>query len=138
MHVTSLHSFGFGRLSYVQFTFFQLILSVLLSSSDTFDCGGFKLFEGKIDLCNLTEKSIRSSFLSIFIKSFLKSADFELKCPFRAGVYTVSNYTFSVVPRMPFPANVRLCTIEKYFMKTSDKKSMRLIATINGHISYEA
>jgi Protein of unknown function (DUF1091) len=79
---------------------------------------------------------MKTSFAKVFVKNILASADYNLTCPYPSGQYTISNYTFNVIPRMPLPANVFICLTEKYFCKTSDRKSMHLVATINGKLSY--
>jgi hypothetical protein len=115
---------------------FQLIFTVRMATSDSFDCQ-LQIFEGKVDCCSISERSMTSSYINVFLRSVLK-ADFDLHCPYRAGSYTITNLTFGGLPRMPLPSNAYLCTTEKYFIKTSDRKSMRLVATVHGQMSYES
>lgn len=100
-----------------------------ISKNDDFDCKDV-IFERKLDGCKLSEIVMNSMYFSVLFKDFLRAANFEIKCPYKAGLYTVTNFTTLSVPRMPFPSNV--CNLD--WLIYSNKSHLFLFQT-GPHVS---
>lgn len=93
--------------------------------------------ERKIDCCRFTEALRNSMFINIFAANLLSSVDFDIKCPYRAGVYTITNFTIAVPSIVPFPSNTYVCIQLHYYAKFADFK--KLVNLYNGvaYFSYK-
>lgn len=107
-----------------------------MSQTSNFNCRDV-IFERKIDLCKLTDVSKNSMFVNIVLQNMRNFTNFDLECPYKAGVYTYTNFTFSHPRVIPFPVNAYMCFKAKMFAKTSLSKKFEQFCEVSADVSYE-
>lgn len=67
----------------------------------------------------MTASAVNNPFLSLIFKNLAKNANFELACPFRAGVYEIKDMVVEVPTLLSGPmlmvADSKICTEVKTF-----------------------
>jgi hypothetical protein len=66
-------------------------------------------------------------FLNIILKDMINKVEFELKCPYRANIYTVKNLTMYIPPIIPAPQG-NFCLTQKVSCIFSGSKNFKQIA----------
>jgi Protein of unknown function (DUF1091) len=112
------------------------LFTLFYTQGESFSCKETdKLFETKVDACKLG--SVLGSFLGrMFFKNLFEAADFELKCPYRKGMYKVVNYTLALPDRVPLPNNVKICMDFKPMGKVVGTKRFVRILVLRALMSY--
>ena len=106
-----------------------------MSQSSDFNCKDV-MFERKFDICKMTDDLLNSMYLSVFLKDVRRAAKFDIKCPYHAGHYVISNFTLLNVPRMPLPSSLFICTTTKILVKVSNAKKFEHLLTLESFLSY--
>ena len=84
------------------------------------------IFNRKIDACKLTDAFMNSLFLNVFFKNLEKTVNFNLRCPFVAGRYSLTDFTLHIPPILPFPDDIFICSKVVFSGKPkSSKRFMR-------------
>lgn len=110
-------------------------MKIALSKSDDFACKDI-IYERKIDSCRLTNTLLNSMFVNMFIKNIIDAADFKLECPYRAGHYTITNFTLHVPAKVPLPNDINVCLFETFYAQVAGKKKFEVIGGGTALISF--
>lgn len=107
--------------------FLQVAFGVTFSAKKTFKCEETPMTEGTFDMCKLTERTLNSIFINTVWKFLAETADFELKCPYPARQYKITNLTAYVPAIIPFPKGFA-CVTQKISCTFPNVRGFQLLA----------
>lgn len=113
----------------------QFLLTLKMSRTTDFNCHDM-IFERKFDCCKINDNLLNSMFVNIFYKNVGNTANFDLKCPYRAGRYELNNFTVSIPSFMPFPNNTNICLTNKFYGRFSGFKKFDYLGSLTAYLSY--
>ena len=64
------------------------------------------ILKTSIDLCKISKGVLSNIFVKTFMENFIKSADYQMKCPFLKGSYNMYNHHLNE-KFLPFPQKTK-------------------------------
>ena len=89
----------------------------------------------KIDLCKLTDGVMNSLFLKDIMRDIIKSAAFDIQCPYRPGTYLIHNLTIMDIPKLPLQNKQHGCVNITFFGKHYDSKRFYNVGNVKLHVT---
>ena len=79
----------------------------------------------------MTETALSSMYIKILLKNALAACNFDFVCPYQPGRYTMTNFTFYDVPKVPFPTEINICANWKFTTKVASRSRFKHFLTVD-------
>jgi hypothetical protein len=100
-------------------------------ADDKYNCRQQKLFELRIDGCRFKPQSL-GMVAKMMYESMIKSINFDLKCPYKAGIYNVTNYKSNLKINLPLPDFGKYCLKAEFYGKPKGQKGFEKLISYGG------
>lgn len=103
----------------------------MLAADEKYNCKTV-LIERRFDGCRLTTASLGHVFGAILNDAIVNSINFELKCPYKARTYNITNFRANLNVAIPFPDVGKYCIKAEIYGKPKGKKSFEKAVSFGG------
>lgn len=103
-----------------------------LAADEKYKCADSPLLEKRIDACRLGENSLGYAMTSMIRESVMKCLNFNLTCPYKAGLYKVTNFKVNFNFRIPLPDIGKYCIKVDLFGKTKNARAFEKVVSWGG------
>lgn len=99
-----------------------------MKADDQYVCGS-PILERTLDICKISRGVVTGLMINVFLEPVIKAMNFELKCPFKPGYYSIKNARFELPLNLGEMFKGYYCL--KIITKAKTPSSRKLIVSVS-------